>query len=57
MGRTVTRSTLSEANANRDVSIFRELAFRMMKKVSNINIIDDNLQTIAQTFKLSGFLP
>lgn len=55
MGRVVVRSTLSEANTNRDVSIFRELALRMMNKVSTINVIDDSLQTISQTFKLSGF--
>lgn len=55
MGRIVVRSTLSEANTNRDVSIFRELAFRMINEVSTINVIDDSLQTISQTFKLSGF--
>lgn len=55
MGRNVSKSTLSEANANRDVAIFRELAIRMMQKASAIGIIDVELREIAEMFNIAGF--
>lgn len=55
MGRNVSKSTLAEANANRDVAIFRELAVRMMQKASAIGVVDMELREIADAFNITGF--
>ena len=55
MGRSVSKSTLADANSNRDVAIFRELAVRMMQKASAIDITDGELKEIAEVFDISGF--
>ena len=55
MGINVSRSTLAEANAKRDVSIYRELALRMMNKALSIDAVNKELEDIAITFNLSGF--
>ena len=55
MGRNISRSTLAEANANRNVAIFRELAVRMMQKVSAIDVVDNELREIADAFSIAGF--
>lgn len=55
MGRNISKSTLAEANANRNVSIFRELAVRMMQKVSAIDVVDTELREIADAFNVAGF--
>lgn len=55
MGRNISKSTLAEANANRDVAIFRDLAARMMQKASAIDVVDTELKEIAHTFNIAGF--
>lgn len=55
MGRNISKSTLAEANANRNVAIFRELAVRMMQKVSAIDVVDTELREIADAFNVAGF--
>lgn len=55
MGTNVSRNTIANANAQRDVSMYRELAQRMMKKASLIKVKDEELNDMAYFFNVSGF--
>ena len=55
MGRNISRNTMANANAHRDVAIFRELAQRMMERASRIPIRNAELQEIGREFRVNGF--
>jgi hypothetical protein len=55
IGNNISRNNISNANANRNVSIYRELAQLMMERASHISIKDDLLQKIGETFHINGF--
>jgi hypothetical protein len=55
IGKSVRRNTLANANALRDVAIFRELAQEMMQRASKIAVRDRLLTEICKEFALSGF--
>lgn len=55
IGKTVSRSNIAKANAERDVSIYREMAHEMMHRASGITYRDDILDEISLRFGLSGF--
>lgn len=55
IGTGVSRNNLASANARRDVSIYRELAQRMMRKASGVGIKDGTLELIRRRFCLNGF--
>lgn len=55
IGTGVSRNNLASANARRDVSIYRELAQRMMRKASGIGVKDGTLELIRHRFCLNGF--
>jgi hypothetical protein len=55
IGNNISRNNLSNANANRNVSIYRELAQLMMERASHISIKDDLLQKIGEAFHINGF--
>lgn len=55
IGKSVRRNTLANANALRDVAIFRELAQEMMQRASKIAVRDRLLNEICKEFALSGF--
>ncbi len=53
-GKCVSRSTISDANASRDVAIYRCLSERMMHNVANIAIVRPNLAEIFSGLALAG---
>jgi hypothetical protein len=55
IGKSISRNNLANANAKRDVSIFRELAQIMMERASHVSVKDDILQKISTTFNINGF--
>lgn len=55
MGRSISRNTIANANARRDVAIYRQMASVMMELASGTSAKDDTLRRMASTFKLSGF--
>lgn len=55
MGRNVSRNTVANANAHRDVAIFRELAQRMMERASRIPVRNAELEEIGKEFRINGF--
>lgn len=55
IGHNISRNNLANANAKRDVAIYRELAQRMMEKVSKTSIKDELLELIGKHFGVSGF--
>lgn len=55
IGKSVRRNTLANANATRDVAIFRELAQEMMRRASKIAVRDSVLKDICNEFALFGF--
>lgn len=55
IGRHVSRNNIANANARRDVAIFRELARRMMLMASSVRPCDRMLSDIAEEFTLKGF--
>ena len=54
IGKTVSRSTIAEANSTRDVAIYRCMSERMMHNVANISIVRDNLAEIFSGLALAG---
>lgn len=54
-GRTISRSNIAKANAEREVGIYREMAHEMMRLASAITYRDDVLYKISEVFGLSGF--
>lgn len=55
IGRCVSRNNIAYANANRNLSIFRELAQEMMRRAGKISVKDDVLAMIAESFDINGF--
>ena len=55
IGRNVSRNTMANANAHRDVAIFRELAQRMMERASRIPVRNAELEEIGREFRVNGF--
>lgn len=55
IGNNVSRNTLANANAHRDVSVFRDLAQRMMEKASKTSVKNEELAEIGSKFKVNGF--
>lgn len=55
MGLHISRNNISNANAKRDVAIFRELALEMMSRTSRLSEKDPILSLIGEVFNLSGF--
>jgi hypothetical protein len=55
IGKNVSRNTIANANARREVAVFRELAQRMMEKASKTSVKNDELAEIGARFKVNGF--
>lgn len=55
IGKTISRSNISKANATRDVAIYRELAEEMMRRASRMACRDEILSKISQVFGIAGF--
>ena len=55
MGLHISRNNISNANAKRDVGIFRELAQEMMARTSRLSVKDPILPMIGESFGISGF--
>ena len=55
MGRHVSRNNIANANAKRDVAIYRGLAQEMMRLATSAKIRDRHLERIAAEFSLNGF--
>ena len=55
MGKHISRNTIANANACRDVAIFRELAQRMMSKASSVGFRNAELDGIGRNFRVNGF--
>ncbi len=55
IGKSVSRNNISHANANREVSIYRELAKEMMIRASRTGVKDPLLAEIGEAFSVSGF--
>lgn len=55
MGSNISRNTIANANAKRDVAIFRELAQRMMERASRIPVRNAELEEIGREFRVKGF--
>jgi hypothetical protein len=55
IGKNVSRNTIANANARREVAVFRELAQRMMERASKTSVKNDELAEIGSRFKVSGF--
>lgn len=54
-GRSISRSNIAKANAERDLTIYRDLAQEMIRRVSRITYRDEILEKISERFCLSGF--
>lgn len=54
IGKSVSRSTIADANASRDVAIFRGMSERMMRKVTGISIVRTELNEIISGLALAG---
>ena len=55
IGKNVSRNTIANANARREVAVFRELAQRMMEKASKTSVKNDELAEIGARFKVNVF--
>lgn len=55
IGLNISRNTIANASARRNVSIYRELAQEMMRRSASIKVRDTRLQLISETFGLNGF--
>lgn len=55
IGRSVSRNNIANANAVRNVAIYRELAQAMMQRTAFISEKDATLRTIRDVFGLNGF--
>lgn len=55
IGHSISRSNIANANAKRDVAIFRELAQEMMRRCASASVRDMRLRIIGETFGLNGF--
>lgn len=55
IGKSISKSNIAHANANRNVSIFRELAQEMMIRAAGIDLRDTVLKDIGDVFSINGF--
>lgn len=55
IGKTISRNNISNANANRDVAIYRELAQTMMDRCLRLKHRDEILSRLCDVFRLNGF--
>lgn len=56
IGKSVSRSTIAEANATRDVSIYRCMAERMIASAGNISTIKSELGEVFAALEIAGLL-
>lgn len=56
IGKSVSRSTIAESNATRDVSIYRCMAERMIASAGNISIIKSELGEVFAALEIAGLL-
>lgn len=56
IGKNLSKSNIAYANQYREVGIFRDLAQEMMRRASKIQIKDEILELMSQTFAISGFV-
>ena len=54
IGKSVSRSTIADANATREVAIFRSMSERMMRNVAKISIVRTDLNEIISGLALAG---
>lgn len=55
IGKSISRNNIANANAKRDVAIYRELAQRMMLQASKIRVKDELLALMGKQFGIGGF--
>lgn len=55
IGKCISKSNISKANAQRDVCIYRELAEEMMRRAAKIKYSDGILELISHAFGVAGF--
>lgn len=55
IGSSISRNNIANANAKRDISVFRELAQSMMQRTRHLREKDDILSTIGRYFDINGF--
>ncbi len=55
VGRRISRNNIANANAKRDVAIYRELAQIMMLRTARLSVRDGTLAKIGEIFRLNGF--
>lgn len=55
IGTGISRNNIANANARRDVAIYRELAQIMMERAASVVSRDRMLEDIARRFSLEGF--
>lgn len=55
IGKHISRNNISYANSKREVSIYRELAQRMMQKAACIRLRNSQLEELSGLFSISGF--
>ncbi len=55
IGRCISRNNIAYANANRDLSIYRDLAQEMMRRAGRVSVKEGVLSMIAEAFGLGGF--
>lgn len=55
MGKSVSRSTLAEANSSREVGIYRGMALRMMEHASRIRVVRADLEELYAGLAIAGF--
>lgn len=55
IGTGISRNNIANANARRDVAIYRELAQTMMERAASVVSRDRMLEDIARRFSLEGF--
>lgn len=55
IGRNISRNNIANANAKRDVSVYRELAQTMMQRTVCLSEKDETLSAIGRMFSLNGF--
>lgn len=54
-GRCISRNNIANANARRDVAVYRELALAMMRRTAYLGEKDEVLSSIRRFFNLNGF--
>lgn len=55
IGSRISRNNIAYSNANRDLSIYRDLAQEMMRRAGGVAVKDDVLSMVAKAFGIGGF--